>query len=95
MKIVNITPVAYKLNKPQPNTLGVRLISDNLVNRANLYWLLSNVTPVTISGSTKDVSTQIDSGNFAITGSQYTAWTGDNDTLVTLVAASLGLTIVP
>lgn len=91
MKTVNITPLAYKLNSPQPNTLGVKLISDNLKDTASLYWEVAS--SVAASGSTHASYTVVDKGNVTVGGTDYSSWSGDNNFPFTFVAQKLGLTL--
>lgn len=76
------------MNAPHANTLGVRLISDNLNDKAVLYWELSAVATSPAS------TTKVDSGNVSITGSDYTGWDGDNTFPFTFTASKLNVTIV-
>lgn len=90
MTTISITPITWIPIAPQANTLGVRLISDNLSSAAKLYWSLTAVTPA--SGNTAAVSTPVASGNLEITGTDYTGWDGDNTFPFTFTCSKLGLT---
>jgi hypothetical protein len=89
---VKINPVAYKMNSPQPNNLGVRLIDDNLKDAAILFWELISI--VDAIGSNPGSITRVDRGNMSLDSSDYSQWNGNNTFPFTFVAGKLGLTII-
>lgn len=79
----SITPIAGNFGQPQATKLYVVSSSDNLSTAAVFSYTL-------ISADNKSVAT----GTVVMSGTDYTNWSGDNNTPYTYVASKIGVTLV-
>ena len=88
---VEIVPIQATFISPEKSSeLGVKIIADNLIDQAALYWCL--FFPITTpDGLTFGKSAE---GNLTISGINYETWNGNNDYPYTFTADALNLTIV-
>jgi hypothetical protein len=82
-----VTPVLWKRNSPNVDTLSVYIVNDDLSSTATFAWVVS----FTVSGSTKTIP--VDHGNVLMQGADYATWKGDNLTPFQYVASKLSLTL--
>ncbi len=74
------------------NSIEMRIISDNMVDSCSLNVMYKN-KPDEVEGYVPLMHGEfIKEENVVINGSDYDAWSGDNDVLVTMVLSKLGLT---
>jgi hypothetical protein len=77
------------------NWIDASIVNDNLSDRAQFYWVISNVTKDADGNETKQSLTQ---GNSTISGADYAAWSDASDVNLyayQYICTQLNLTLQP